>query len=415
VNILVSAYACEPGKGSEPGVGWNWVKQIARFHEVWVITRAVYQKPIEQWPDPPKNVHWIYFDLPFCQTRHFWKIRLWAEHVYYYLWQVGAYVVAKRLSEQQHFDLIHHVTYAIYWRPSFLALLSTPFIWGPVGVAESTPKTLQQTMSARGRWFERVRTGMQWAAQWDPAVRLTARRAALTLAQTERTQERLRRLGVRDVRLFSHMGADMEPSWVHTVPALQPPIFRVLSIGRLIEWKGFHLALQAFAHFHRVSPTSEYWLIGEGSEQGRLEQLASRLGISAHVHFFGALPHATVVERLTECHVFLHPSFHDAAPSACLEAMAAGLPVICLDIGGPALFVTEDTGVKVAVSTPERVITELSQAIHTFAHDGKRRQQMGLAAHRRIMEHFAWNKKGDSMQALYEEICASGRPGSQAA
>ena len=36
----MSAYACEPGKGSEPGVGWNWALQAAQFHEVWVVTRA---------------------------------------------------------------------------------------------------------------------------------------------------------------------------------------------------------------------------------------------------------------------------------------------------------------------------------------------------------------------------------------
>jgi len=47
-KVLVSAYACEPGKGSEPEVGWQWVHQIARFHEVWVITRANNRLQIEE-------------------------------------------------------------------------------------------------------------------------------------------------------------------------------------------------------------------------------------------------------------------------------------------------------------------------------------------------------------------------------
>ena len=40
MKIILSAYGCNPNSRSEFGVGWNWVKQFARFHEVWVITRA---------------------------------------------------------------------------------------------------------------------------------------------------------------------------------------------------------------------------------------------------------------------------------------------------------------------------------------------------------------------------------------
>ena len=47
LRVLVSAYACEPGRGSEPGVGWHWVREIARFNEVWVITRMNNRKAIE--------------------------------------------------------------------------------------------------------------------------------------------------------------------------------------------------------------------------------------------------------------------------------------------------------------------------------------------------------------------------------
>ena len=67
LKVLVSAYACEPDKGSEPGVGWNWAKQIAHFHEVWVVTRTnnrpAIEERIEKNPDP--NLHFIYVDLPY--------------------------------------------------------------------------------------------------------------------------------------------------------------------------------------------------------------------------------------------------------------------------------------------------------------------------------------------------------------
>lgn len=59
MKLLLSAYACEPGLGSEPGVGWNSALEAARFHDVWVLTRAANRKAIEQVPSPPR-VRFIY-------------------------------------------------------------------------------------------------------------------------------------------------------------------------------------------------------------------------------------------------------------------------------------------------------------------------------------------------------------------
>ena len=88
MKVLLSAYACEPDKGSEPAVGWNWVRQVSRFHEVWVITRANNRKPIEKAlaKNPLPNAHFIYFDLP--HWARFWKRGQRGAHLYYYLWQL---------------------------------------------------------------------------------------------------------------------------------------------------------------------------------------------------------------------------------------------------------------------------------------------------------------------------------------
>ena len=48
LRVLISAYACEPGKGSEPEVGWQWALQMARFHDVTVLTRTNNREAIEK-------------------------------------------------------------------------------------------------------------------------------------------------------------------------------------------------------------------------------------------------------------------------------------------------------------------------------------------------------------------------------
>src|SRR3954454_25025722 len=66
LRILISAYGCSPGRGSEPGVGWNWSVQLARFHDVWVLTPERERLAIQAYPanDLPPNLHFVHCDLP---------------------------------------------------------------------------------------------------------------------------------------------------------------------------------------------------------------------------------------------------------------------------------------------------------------------------------------------------------------
>lgn len=402
LKVLLSAYACEPNKGSEPGVGWNWTRQIARIaDEVWVITRANNRRAIEGAlrQEPLPNVHWIYYDLP--RWARFWKKGQRGVHLYYYLWQIGIYFLARRLHKKVQFDLTHHVTFVNYWMPSFLALLPIPFIWGPVGGGESTPKAFYATFSLRGRLYEHLRNITRWVGEHDPFTRITARKSVVALATTKETAERLSRLGAHRVLVISQVAlSEEEIKRLSDIPPHGNLPFRFLSLGRLLHWKGFHLGLIAFARFAEDFPESEYWLIGDGPERQNLERLAQTLGIAKKVHFWGKLPRSEALEKLAECDVLVHPSLHDSGGWVIVEAMAAGRPVICLDLGGPALQVTEETGFKISALTPEQVVADITEAMHQLATDRTLPWQMGKAARRRTKEEYGWDRKGEELFAL---------------
>src|SRR5205823_11967821 len=138
---------------------------------------------------------------------------------------------------------------------------------------------------------------------------------------------------------------------------------RLISMGRLIHWKGFHLSLRAFAEFQASYPESEYWIVSSGPEAAHLRAAANQLGVQKKVVFWGGFRTlAEVYAKLAECDVLVHPAVHEAFGNVCLEAMAAGRPVICLDLGGPALQVTPDTGIKVPAPAPEQVVHYLAAA-----------------------------------------------------
>jgi glycosyltransferase involved in cell wall biosynthesis len=405
MKVLLSAYACEPGKGSEPGIGWNWVRQIARFAEVWVITRSNNREAIEKAlaEEPLPNVHWVYFDLP--RWARFWKKGQRGVHLYYYLWQLGIYFLVRRLHRQVGFDLIHHVTFGNYWLPSFLALLHVPFIWGPVGGGESAPRAFYRTLSRRGKIYEFLRDIARWIGEHDPFTRLTARKAVIALATTNETTKRLTSLGARKVEVLSHVA--LPSAEIVELSSLPPHLsspFRLISLGRLLHWKGFDLGFRAFARLVQEFPDSEYWIVGDGPERKNLEQLARKLGIIDKVRFWGALPRSEALKKLAECDVLVHPSLHDSGGWVCVEAMAAGRPVICLDLGGPALQVTEETGFKIPAYAPEQVIEDMAKAMKRFAQDSRLRIRMGEEGRKRVWESFSWERRGKEIQEIYLKI-----------
>ena len=407
LKVLVSAYACGPGKGSESGVGWNWVREISQFCELWVVTRSNNREPIDQAlaREPLPNVHWVYFDLP--RWARLWKRGHRGVHLYYYLWQAGIYLLARSLHKEVGFDLVHHATFANYWMPSFLALLPVPFIWGPVGGGESAPKTLYGTLGIRGRMREHLRDLARGAARGDAFLRMTAKRAQIALAATSETAHRMRDLGARQIRILSQVALPPEDlERLSAVPVRYHHPFRLVSIGNLLPFKGFHFGLIAFSKFLQKFPDSEYWVIGNGLERQRLEAIAKDHGVTEKVRFFGSLPRDQVLNLLGECDVLVHPSLHDSGGWVCLEAMAAGRPVICLDLGGPAFLIGEDAGFKVRARDTQGALEGLTTAMLRLAGDSDLRARMGEAGRTRVQTEYCWKSKGRALFEIYRTIAA---------
>ena len=89
-----------------------------------------------------------------------------------------------------------------------------------------------------------------------------------------------------------------------------------------------------------------------------------------------------------------------------LEAMAKGLPVICLDYGGPGEYVDDSCGIKVPVTDPQKVIDGLADAIYNIATDPQLYETLSEGAIERIKRHFTWDKIGEKIKKVYEQVLA---------
>jgi glycosyltransferase involved in cell wall biosynthesis len=356
MEFLAFAYACEPDKGSEPGVGWDWARLIASLGETVVITRSNNAQAIEhQLAAVPERdrLNFVYVDLP--PWARAWKRGARGARIYYMLWQVAALKVARRLRRETELEVVWHLTFANVWLGSLAPLAGGKFVLGPVGGGVAPPLRLLPTLGVRGVVFEAVRElGRRVARLANPVARLAWRRADLILAQNEETAAWLPRRHRPKVRVFPNaLVADADRS-VRNLPRSSPPT--MLFAGRLVPWKGGALAVQTLARL----PRWRLVVCGAGPDEPRLRRIAERAGVSDRIEFRGWV-RRTDLEGVMgrEADVLLCPSLREEAGLVVAEASAVGLPVVCLDRGGPPLL----GATCVPVSSPAATVRALAAAV----------------------------------------------------
>jgi glycosyltransferase involved in cell wall biosynthesis len=402
----MSAYACEPGKGSEPEVGWQWALQMARYHDVTVLTRANNQPAIEfalaalrgRQPLPV----FVYHDRSPVMLDL--KRRTKSVKLYYLLWQRSARDVVAQLHAAHRFDLMHHVTFAGFRYPVAIWGHGAPCVWGPIGGIESIPLRLLPWHHLRSLTYEALRNAnnLLQAAPFHVLPK-RARATTLILVSTREMQRTFAKLGF-DSEVMPTIGlnpAEM-PFQPHR-PGEGP--LRLLFVGNILTLKGVDLALEAL---QQSQTNAVLTLVGAGTYLAAAQRLAGRLGLREQVKFEGRLPRPEVLKAYPDYDVFVFPSLHDTGGYAIIEAMFNELPVICLDYGGPAVVVRDGCGIKVPLGPRAKVIAGLAAAIRSYDRNRAAIQEHGHAAREVILREYDWDKKGAQMNERYQKAVALG-------
>lgn len=414
-KVLASAYACHPRPATAhfPGeavLGWNLAREIARFADLhlvtWAYNRSGVEGTLSDGRGRPAAVHYV--DLPARLYRGL-RDRHLGTRIYYYLWQRAAARAARELHRRESFDLFHQITFSNDWMPSYIApALPVPFVWGPVGGGQKVPRELMPTLARRDRRQERSRVLLQNVWRATPARRRAAAKASAILVCNRETEDVLSKWREKIVP-FPVNGIDLSD-----LPAGAPPPdrrdgFRLLYVGRFDPIKGLPLALEALRVLVGIVPLAVLELVGEGPEKPRLEALAVRLGVADRLVWTPWSPRPEIFEKMRRSDVFLFPSLRDGGGAVVVEAMACGLPVVCLDLAGPGLHVRDGCGIKVRSGRPDAVAAELAVALGRLWRDPGLRDRMGREARGRAASFYAWDRLGERLRGIYDDALA-GRP-----
>jgi glycosyltransferase involved in cell wall biosynthesis len=368
MKILLSAYACEPNKGSEPGVGWNWALKLAEMgYQVTVLTRANNRSTIEpvlntlpsEW-----KLEFVYYDLPHWVK--FWKIGARGVHLYYFLWQIGIIWVAQKQHAAKKFDIVHHVTFVNVRKPSFMWLLGIPFIFGPVAGGERSPFSLRKSLPLRGQLLELIRDIQILLVKIDPLVNLTLGMASHIYVTTDETLKLLPNQYKKKAHVQLAIGCNPD----ETLDSLPSPVkqnekYHILFVGQLLYLKGIHLAIQALSKINKQYQNISLTIIGSGPDEAWLKDLAMKMSLTEFITWIPYMEHSKLLTEYRNYDLFVFPSLHDTGGTVVLEALGNGLPVVCLDLGGPAIIVNERCGRVIQTDKREeiKVVHDLASAI----------------------------------------------------
>ncbi|MEP9373351.1 glycosyltransferase [Mesorhizobium sp. KR1-2] len=407
MRILASAYACEPNPGSELGKGWNFASELARQgHDVTVLTCGSHHRSaIERYCEKqqlPDRLSFVWHDVPGWPGPGYENAHRIRQH--YYMWQMTARRTVARLHAENPYDVIHHLTWTVLRWPSFLGGLGPRFVFGPVGGGQGTPWRLRRGFPNRGWRFEIKRDLLNICSRVDPMVLRSLARADAILVADEATGRHVpawwrdKTFLVADIYAPPICVGDARPSPdLATGPS-------ILFAGRLEYWKGVQFALGAVARLREQIAGLSFTIAGEGPEEGYLRSIAEELGIRDMVRFVGKIPHVEMHSIYAAHDVLLFPSLHDTAGQVVGEAMAHGLPVVCLDLGGPGLAVDASCGVVVSTRARHRAAVEqdLADALARIVTDAGRLATLKDGALKRACRYSYQQRVNDIVERFYK-------------
>lgn len=406
LKILINAYACSPNMGSEPGMAWNWVSNLAKFCELYIITEGEFKEKIEDVVptlEQGKNMHFYYNPVSDEIRKMCWNQGDWRFYKYYKEWQWKTYLIAKDICSKQNIDVLHQLNMIGFREPGYLWKLSkesgVPFVWGPVDAKDKFPVAYLGGASMKTKLFMRLKNFLTvWQLKHSKRVRQAASQASVIFSASSNSKESLKKYMAIDSPLLNETGCYVQEHPL--IDKSQKETFDVLWVGKLDFRKQLGIALQSVAIADNEN--IRFHIVGGGDAEP-YKQLANTLGVTDKCIWHGAVSHDEVQSIMQNSDVFFFTSVAEGTPHVVLEAIGNNLPVVCFDTCGQGDAVNENVGRKIELSTPMQSVHEFARVLKELERNRDLLKQMSENCKQRQLE-LSWEEKAKTMVKWYEKV-----------
>ncbi len=412
MNVLINAYAVSPNWGSEPGMGWNWIINIANHCNVHVITEGEWKEEILEAVDklPQKgNIHFYFNPVPDKVRRMCWNQGDWRFYWYYRKWQRRTLEIAKEIIAKHKIDVMHQLNMIGFREPGYLwKIKEIPLVWGPVGGIANIPTAYLKGSGWKMNLFCRLKNLISDAQfRLHPRVRSAVKRSTMIAAMRE-VRDAVKKVYGKDIQVINETGTYAEPSSAGEDRSKRgSDELNVLWVGRFIDTKRLDIALRAIAATDNADIKLTVCGTGSPEQVERYKKLADELNISGQVAWMGKVDHDRILDMMKSADLFLFTSIVEATSTVILEAVQAGLPILSFNACGFGPIVRDFAGESIPLSSPDQSVKDFALELNQFYNNRERldvySQQENANAYT-----LSWQHKGREISAIYSAIARGG-------
>ncbi len=410
LNILINAYAVSPNWGSEPGMGWNWIVNIAKHCNVFVITEGEWKDEILDAVGklPQKdNIRFYFNPLPDKVRRMCWNQGDWRFYWHYARWQKKTLAIAREIIAEHHIDVMHQLNMIGFREPGYLwKIKDIPLVWGPVGGVANIPTAYLREAGWKMNLFCRLKnliSDLQF--RFHPRVRAAVKRSTMIAAMKE-VQLATKKVYGKDIPVINETGTNLADNAFRATADADNDTLKVLWVGKFDYRKRLDLALKAVAAANNRRIRLFVCGTGTNRQVEEYQDLADDLNISGQVNWLGNVPHDRIDNLMRSSDLFLFTSISDATSTVVLEAVSAGLPILSFNTCGFGSIVKDFAGTAIELTDPRQSVADFAIQLNYFCDNRDRLKEIS-ALELKEAHKLSWDYKGELMKETYLQLAST--------
>lgn len=409
MKILINAYACSPGMGSEPGMAWNWVSNLAKFCELHIITEGEFREKIETVVptlEQGGNMHFYYNPVSEEIRKMCWNQGDWRFYKYYREWQWKTYLMAKDICSKEQIDILHQLNMIGFREPGYLWKLSRenelPFVWGPVGGLKQFPLAYLQGADLKMNLFNRLKNFLNiWQLKHEKRVDEAFKTAKLIVSSIPDSYRAIKRYKGLESVIIPETGCFLSDDV--SLDRFDGHEFHVVWVGKFDFRKQLPLALRAVAIANNPNIILDIYGGGSDKQIAAAKKLADSIGIKEKVVWHGNQPNDVVNNAMRNAQLFFFTSVSEDTSTVVLEAVSNHLPVLCFDTCGMAIVIDSNVGRKIPLSNPAQSVGDFACILNELERDRGLLKKLSANCRQRQIE-LSWEEKAKTMVKWYEKL-----------
>ena len=376
MKVLIIAYAVDPYQGSEPGVGWNFVKRICNFTELAVVTESKFQKNIEKYinsdecSESIKNIKWSY--IPRYRNKFLRKLWPPIYYSWYNKWHLA--VFNKYKSSIREYDVVHNLTLCGFREMGFLyKLKDVNWVWGPVGGSTNTPMSLLLNVHFSS-WFYYVSRNIwnYFQFRFNSRIHEISKTEVKLISATEDVYKDFKNVHGLNSIIIPEVG-----SLNVDISTISKNHNQLIWVGTLNGGKGLNILLLALSKLD-VSLKWNLLVIGEGRLNNYYTKLTKKLNIQSRINFLGKLSHDETKVKLYQSQIAIITSIKDLTSTVLMEYIEAELSVIAPEYSGFKIIRETKSGSLIPIKNRKLIVNKFREEIQKRLISDKLKQTEAL-------------------------------------